>query len=76
MNAKMKSSPSEVSRYHQPRFGAAFDLFTQKGSMMTSTHVQNAMAILQEPVTVEVIFFSFLCYITFIQISCTRAGSD
>ena len=59
MNAKMKSSPSEVSRYHQPRFGAAFDLFTQKGSMMTSTHVQNAMAILQEPVTVEVIFFFF-----------------
>ena len=30
MNAKMKSSPSEVSPYHQPRFGAAFDLFTQK----------------------------------------------
>ena len=54
MNAKMKSSPSEVSPYHQPRFGAAFDLFTQNGSMMTSTHVQNAMAILQEPVTVEV----------------------
>ena len=54
MNAKMKSSPSEVSPYHQPRFGAAFDLFTKNGSMMTSTHVQNAMAILQEPVTVEV----------------------
>ena len=54
MNAKMKTSPSEIASYHQPRFGAAFDLFTQNGSMMTSTHVQNAMATLQEPVTMEV----------------------
>jgi len=54
MNAKMKTSPSVVASHHQPRFGAAFDLFTQNGSMMTSDHIQKAMAILQEPVTMEV----------------------